>query len=73
MLAPDTIRAAPKAMLHDHLDGGLRPETIVDLAREYGYRDLPTEDVPSSRRGSAAVPTARASSCTWRPSSTPSP
>jgi adenosine deaminase len=46
MLAPETIRAAPKAMLHDHLDGGLRPETIVDLAREYGYRDLPTEDVP---------------------------
>ena len=46
MLAPDTIRAAPKAMLHDHLDGGLRPETIVDLAREYGYRELPTEDVP---------------------------
>ena len=26
MLAPDTIRAAPKAMLHDHLDGGLRPD-----------------------------------------------
>ncbi len=46
MLAADTIRAAPKAMLHDHLDGGLRPETIVDLAREFGYRDLPTEDVP---------------------------
>jgi adenosine deaminase len=45
MLAHDTIRAAPKAMLHDHLDGGLRPATIVDLAREYGYRDLPTEDV----------------------------
>ena len=45
MLTLDTIRSAPKALLHDHLDGGLRPATIIDLAREYGYRDLPTEDV----------------------------
>ncbi len=45
MLSLDTIHQAPKALLHDHLDGGLRPATIVDLAREYGYRDLPTEDV----------------------------
>jgi adenosine deaminase len=45
MLTHDTIRQAPKAVLHDHLDGGLRPATVVDLAREYGYRDLPTEDV----------------------------
>jgi len=40
----ETIRHAPKALLHDHLDGGLRPATIVDLAREYGYADLPTSD-----------------------------
>ena len=45
MLSIDTIREAPKALLHDHLDGGLRPATVIDLAREYGYRDLPTEDV----------------------------
>jgi adenosine deaminase len=45
MLSPDTIRQAPKALLHDHLDGGLRPATIVDLAREYGYDGLPTTDV----------------------------
>ena len=44
MLTLATIRSAPKALLHDHLDGGLRPATIVDLARESGYRDLPTED-----------------------------
>lgn len=43
-LALDTIRRAPKALLHDHLDGGLRPATIVDLAAEYGYRGLPTTD-----------------------------
>jgi adenosine deaminase len=45
MLTPETIREAPKALLHDHLDGGLRPATVVDLAREFGYRGLPTEDV----------------------------
>ena len=45
MLTSDTIREAPKALLHDHLDGGLRPATVIDLAREYGYADLPTEDV----------------------------
>ena len=45
MLTLDTIREAPKALLHDHLDGGLRPATVIDLAREYGYADLPTEDV----------------------------
>jgi adenosine deaminase len=45
MLTRDMIREAPKALLHDHLDGGLRPSTIVDLAREHGYRDLPTQDV----------------------------
>jgi len=44
MLALDTIRRAPKGLLHDHLDGGLRPSTIVDLAAEYGYLGLPTTD-----------------------------
>jgi len=45
VLTLDTILQAPKALLHDHLDGGLRPATVVDLAREFGYRNLPTEDV----------------------------
>src|SRR3954469_10865942 len=45
MLQPETIVQAPKALLHDHLDGGLRPSTIVDLAREFGYDALPTTDV----------------------------
>jgi adenosine deaminase len=44
MLRPETIRTAPKAMLHDHLDGGLRPTTIVELAGEHGYDGLPTTD-----------------------------
>ncbi|HKG56267.1 MAG TPA: adenosine deaminase [Candidatus Limnocylindrales bacterium] len=55
MLTLDTIRQAPKALLHDHLDGGLRPATIVDLAREYRYTGLPTTDpvelAESIRRG----------------------
>jgi len=45
MLTLDTIRQAPKALLHDHLDGGLRPQTIIDLASEYGYTGLPTTEV----------------------------
>ncbi|MGW2562981.1 adenosine deaminase [Streptomyces sp. NPDC001514] len=37
----DQIRRAPKVLLHDHLDGGLRPGTIIDLARDAGYESLP--------------------------------
>jgi adenosine deaminase len=40
----EEIRAAPKVLLHDHLDGGLRPDTIVELAEESGYSELPTQD-----------------------------
>ncbi|MGI5178950.1 adenosine deaminase [Dactylosporangium sp. CA-152071] len=42
MVAPtyDEIRRAPKALLHDHLDGGLRPATILDLAAGIGH-ELP--------------------------------
>ena len=35
---------APKALLHDHLDGGLRPSTVIELAEEFGYQGLPTHD-----------------------------
>jgi adenosine deaminase len=38
------IRRAPKVLLHDHLDGGLRPETLIDLADQQGYRGLPATD-----------------------------
>ena len=45
MLTLDQIRAVPKVLLHDHLDGGLRPQTVLELARETGYRDLPGDNV----------------------------
>jgi adenosine deaminase len=44
MVPLDVIREAPKVLLHDHLDGGLRPTTVAELAREQGYVGLPTED-----------------------------
>jgi len=40
----DQIRAVPKVLLHDHLDGGLRPATVIELAEETGYRDLPAAE-----------------------------
>src|SRR5919197_2531700 len=43
-LSVESIRTAPKVLLHDHLDGGLRPATVVELAEEAGYRQLPTTD-----------------------------
>ncbi|WP_369202630.1 adenosine deaminase [Streptomyces sp. PU-14G] len=43
-LTQDEIQQAPKVVLHDHLDGGLRPATVVDLAREAGYDRLPATD-----------------------------
>lgn len=48
MVAPvptsDEIRRAPKALLHDHLDGGLRPATVIELADAVGHR-LPVTGV----------------------------
>ncbi|ARQ68934.1 adenosine deaminase [Streptomyces marincola] len=42
--SPEQIRRAPKVLLHDHLDGGLRPATVAELAREQGYDRLPETD-----------------------------
>ena len=40
----ELIERLPKILLHDHLDGGLRPSTILELARETGYDELPNDD-----------------------------
>lgn len=42
-IAFEDIVKAPKALLHDHLDGGLRPATIIELAAEVGH-PLPATD-----------------------------
>ena len=49
-LTLEEIRTAPKVLLHDHLDGGLRPETVVDLAAAIGYDRLPSDDVDEVTR-----------------------
>ncbi|HEY5111347.1 MAG TPA: adenosine deaminase [Acidimicrobiales bacterium] len=43
-LTPAIIKRAPKVLLHEHLDGGLRPETVLELARDVNYKELPTSD-----------------------------
>ena len=43
-LTLEMIGQAPKALLHDHLDGGLRPSTVLDIAGQIGYDELPAED-----------------------------
>lgn len=40
MVSTEIINALPKVVLHDHLDGGLRPATIVELAAKIGH-ELP--------------------------------
>jgi adenosine deaminase len=42
----EQIALAPKVALHEHLDGGLRPATIVEIADEIGH-DLPAQDAES--------------------------
>ena len=44
MTAEEIIKSVPKVLLHDHLDGGLRAQTIVDLAKSVRYNKLPTKD-----------------------------
>lgn len=38
------IQQLPKVLLHEHLDGGLRPQTVIDLAKACRYDALPTDD-----------------------------
>jgi adenosine deaminase len=45
----EELRSAPKVLLHDHLDGGLRPATIVELAAETDH-ELPAPDADSLGR-----------------------
>src|ERR1035441_600739 len=40
----ELLRTYPKVLLHEHLDGVLRPQTVIDLAKDVGYAELPTAD-----------------------------
>lgn len=44
LLSSEVIARAPKVLLHDHLDGGLRPRTMIDHALASGYTKLPSYD-----------------------------
>ncbi|GAB3684203.1 adenosine deaminase [Saccharopolyspora tripterygii] len=46
----ENIRQAPKVLLHDHLDGGLRPQTVLELAHEGGYPGLPHDNADDLAR-----------------------
>lgn len=45
----DRMRKVPKVLLHDHLDGGLRPQTVVELAADSGW-DLPEAEAHKLNR-----------------------
>ncbi|MCC2592322.1 adenosine deaminase [Tessaracoccus sp. OS52] len=49
MLSVEDLRGLPKVALHDHLDGGLRPETVIEHCTENGH-DLPTTNPDELRR-----------------------
>ena len=66
------IRTVPKVLLHDHLDGGLRPRTVLELAQETGYQGLPADNEEELTSGSPRVRTAVTWRFTWTPSGTPS-
>ncbi len=44
MTTEQIIKSVPKVLLHDHLDGGLRAQTVIDLAKDIKYNKLPTKD-----------------------------
>jgi adenosine deaminase len=43
-LDKNKLKTLPKVLLHEHLDGALRPETVVELAQAVRYAKLPTAD-----------------------------
>ena len=43
-LDKNLLESLPKVLLHEHLDGVLRPQTVIDLAKEEKYSGLPTSD-----------------------------
>ncbi len=50
---PLALATVPKVVLHDHLDGGLRPATVLEIARETGHRLPVPADAPDAERALA--------------------
>ncbi|KRE37625.1 adenosine deaminase [Janibacter sp. Soil728] len=46
------IRSLPKVLLHDHLDGGVRPATVLEIADEVGH-ELPASGDERTAEGLA--------------------
>lgn len=46
-LTNEQVRALPKVVLHDHLDGGVRPSTVLELVHQHGYEHLPAQTEPA--------------------------
>lgn len=67
----ELLRSLPKVLLHDHLDGGVRPQTVIELANEVGYRKLPTTDPAGWPNGFTEVRRVEACPCSWKVSNTP--
>ena len=44
ILDKELLKRLPKVLLHEHLDGALRPQTVIELASDAGYAELPTQD-----------------------------
>ena len=44
LIAAIDFRKLPKVLLHEHLDGGLRPTTVIELAKDSGYNELPADE-----------------------------